>query len=106
MRLVELPRQLADLAQAREQLARLPVDDVDLRVVLIDHEHQALAGIALSRDPGQSLMFVVNQNNSEIDIVDRQSGKLLTSLGEIGKLPGQFDQAHSIAVDSKNNLYV
>ena len=39
-------------------------------------------------------------------IVDRQSGKLLTSLGEIGKLPGQFDQAHSIAVDSKNNLYV
>jgi len=66
----------------------------------------ATVALALSRDPAQSLMFVVNQNNSQIDIVDRQSGKLLTSLGEIGKLPGQFDQAHSVAVDSKNNLYV
>jgi sugar lactone lactonase YvrE len=62
--------------------------------------------LAFSRDSAQSLIFVVNQNNSQIDIVERQSGKLLTSLGEIGKLPGQFDQAHSVAVDSKNNLYV
>jgi sugar lactone lactonase YvrE len=66
----------------------------------------ATVALALSRDPAQSLMFVVNQNNSQIDIVERQSGKLLASLGEIGKLPGQFDQAHSVAVDSKNNLYV
>src|SRR6266700_5809398 len=46
MGLVELARQLADLAQAREQLARLPLDNVDLRVVLVDHEHQALSTIA------------------------------------------------------------
>jgi len=51
-------------------------------------------------------MFIVNQNNSQIDVVDRQSGKLVSSLGEIGKLPGQFDQAHAVAVDSKNNVYV
>jgi hypothetical protein len=62
--------------------------------------------VELSRDPTQSLLFVVNQNNSWIDIVDRVSGRLLSSLGGIGKLPGQFDQAHSLAVDSKNNLYV
>jgi sugar lactone lactonase YvrE len=66
----------------------------------------ATVAVDFSRDPEQRLMFVVNQNNSQIDIVERQSGKLLTSLGEIGKLPGQFDQAHSVAVDSKNNLYV
>jgi hypothetical protein len=59
-----------------------------------------------SRDAAQAFMFVVNQNNSQIDIVDRQSGKLLSSLGEIGNLPGQFNQAHSVAVDSRNNLYV
>src|SRR6266513_65073 len=46
MGLVELARQLADLAKAREQLARLPLDNVDLRVVLVDHEHQALSRIA------------------------------------------------------------
>jgi len=66
----------------------------------------ATVALAFSRDGGQRFMFVVNQNNSQIDIVDRQSGKLLSSLGEIGKLPGQFDQAHSVAVDSRNNLYV
>jgi DNA-binding beta-propeller fold protein YncE len=51
-------------------------------------------------------MFIVNQNNSQIDVVDRQSGKLLSSFGQIGKLAGQFDQAHGIATDSKNNVYV
>jgi hypothetical protein len=51
-------------------------------------------------------MFVVNQNNSRIDIVERQTGNILSSLGEIGNLPGQFNQAHSVAVDSQNNLYV
>ena len=51
-------------------------------------------------------MFVVNQNNSRIDVVDRQSGKIVSSVGEIGNLPGQFNQAHSVAVDSRNNLYV
>src|SRR5258705_7476502 len=49
MGLVELAWQLADLAQAGEQLARLPLDDVDLRVVLVDHEHQALSRIARQR---------------------------------------------------------
>ena len=51
-------------------------------------------------------MFVINQNNSQIDIIERMTGKLLSSLGEIGNLPGQFNQAHSVAVDSRNNLYV
>src|SRR5499427_89971 len=66
----------------------------------------ATVALALSRDPAQTFMFVVNQNNSQIDIVERQTGKILSSLGEIGNLPGQFNQAHSVAVDSQNNLYV
>jgi hypothetical protein len=31
---------------------------------------------------------------------------MLSSFGSIGKLPGQFDQVHGIAVDSKNNVYL
>jgi sugar lactone lactonase YvrE len=66
------------------------------------------ASVALdfSRDEKQTYMFIVNQNNSKIDVVDRQTGKMLSSFGSIGKQPGQFDQAHGIAVDSKNNVYV
>jgi DNA-binding beta-propeller fold protein YncE len=51
-------------------------------------------------------MYVVNQNNSRIDIVERQSGKIVSTIGQIGLLPGQFNQPHSIAVDSRNNLYI
>ena len=41
-----------------------------------------------------------------VSFVERQTGKILSSLGEIGNLPGQFNQAHSIAMDSRSNLYV
>ena len=66
----------------------------------------AAVAIDFSPDADQTYMFVVNQNNSRIDVVERQTGKILSSLGEIGNLPGQFNQAHSVAVDSQNNLYV
>ena len=72
----------------------------------IEQSGGATVAIAFSRDAAQTFMFVVNQNNSQIDIIDRQSGKLLSSLGGIGNLPGLFNQAHSIAVDSQSNLYV
>jgi DNA-binding beta-propeller fold protein YncE len=72
----------------------------------IEQSGGATVALALSRDAAQTFMFVVNQNNSQIDIVERQTGKLLSSLGEIGNLPGQFNQPHSVAVDSRNNLYV
>jgi DNA-binding beta-propeller fold protein YncE len=66
----------------------------------------ATVALDFSHDAAQSLMFIVNQNNSQIDVVDRQSGKPLSSFGQIGKLAGQFDQAHGIATDSKDNVYV
>jgi hypothetical protein len=66
----------------------------------------ATVAIAFSRDPAQAFMFVVNQNNSRVDIIERSSGRIVSTLGQIGLLPGQFNQPHSIAVDSHNNLYV
>jgi hypothetical protein len=72
----------------------------------VEQSGGATVALDFSRDPGQSVMFIVNQNNSQIDVVDRLTGKLLSSIGQIGKLPGQFDQAHAVAVDSKNKLYV
>ena len=62
--------------------------------------------IDFSHDPNQTFMFVINQNNSQIEIIDRATGKMLSSFGSIGKLPGQFDQPHGIAVDSKSNVYI
>jgi len=39
-------------------------------------------------------------------IYERMTGKIVSSLGGIGNLPGLFNQAHSVAVDSRNTLYV
>jgi hypothetical protein len=72
----------------------------------IEQSGGATVALAFSRDPAQTFMFVVNQNNSRVDIVERQSGKIVSTLGQIGNLPGQFNQPHSVAVDSRNNLYI
>ncbi len=66
----------------------------------------AAVAIDFSPDPDQTFIFVINQNNDVIDVIDRRSGRLVSSFGSIGKLPGQFDQPHGIAVDSKGNIYV
>jgi DNA-binding beta-propeller fold protein YncE len=66
----------------------------------------AAVSIALSRDPDQRLMYVINQNDSEIDVLDRRSGKVLSSFGRSGHFPGEFDQPLNIAVDSQGNVYV
>lgn len=67
----------------------------------------AAVALDFSPDSNQRLIFVVNQNSSQVEIIDRQSGKILSSVGRgAGRYPGQFDQAHSIAVDSKGNIYV
>ena len=63
----------------------------------------AAVSIALSREPDQRLMYVINQNDSEIEVLDRRSGKILSSFGRSGHFPGEFDQPLNIAVDSQAN---
>jgi hypothetical protein len=66
----------------------------------------AAVALDLSHDPDQRLIYLINQNNALIEIMDRESGKILSSFGRVGHYPGQFDQPHGIAVDSKGNIYV
>jgi DNA-binding beta-propeller fold protein YncE len=66
----------------------------------------AAVALDFSHDSNQRLMFVINQNSAQIEIFDRQSGKILSSFGGVGRFPGLFDQPHGIAVDSRNNVYV
>jgi DNA-binding beta-propeller fold protein YncE len=62
--------------------------------------------IDFSPDKAQRLIFVLNQNNSQIEIIERATGKHLGSFGRPGAFPGEFIQAHGIAVDTKGNVYV
>jgi len=60
--------------------------------------------IAFSRD--ERLIFVVNQNNARVEVIERTSGAVTGSFGRAGTFPGEFNQAHGIAVDSRGNVYV
>jgi DNA-binding beta-propeller fold protein YncE len=61
--------------------------------------------IAFSKDPEQKYIYLADGSNEKIHILDRQSLKVLTSFGNGGRQPGQFYAVHSIATDSKGNIY-
>jgi DNA-binding beta-propeller fold protein YncE len=61
--------------------------------------------IAFSRDPEQTYLYVADGTNARIHIVERASMEILTSFGGGGRQPGQFFGVHSIATDSRGNIY-
>lgn len=61
--------------------------------------------IAFSRDPEQRFMYVADGKNMRVYIVDRANLEVLTSFGDGGRQPGQFFGVHSIATDSRGNIY-
>ena len=65
----------------------------------------AVWDIAFSRDPQQRYIYLADGKNMKVYIIDRQSLEVLTSFGDGGRQPGQFFAVHSIATDSKGNIY-
>jgi DNA-binding beta-propeller fold protein YncE len=61
--------------------------------------------IAFSRDPQQKYLYVADGMNMKVHVVDRQTLEVLTSYGDGGRQPGQFYAVHSVATDSKGNVY-
>jgi DNA-binding beta-propeller fold protein YncE len=62
--------------------------------------------IDFSPDPQQKLIFVINQNNADVEIIERATGKKVGSFGRPGSFVGEMQQPHGIAVDSKGNVYI
>ena len=61
--------------------------------------------IAFSRDREQKYLYLADGKNERIYVIDRQSLEILTTFGDGGRQPGQFFGVHSIATDSKGNIY-
>ena len=62
--------------------------------------------IAFSKDAQQKYLYLADGRNQKVYVIERQPLTLLTSFGDGGRQPGQFFGAHSIAVDSKGNIYI
>jgi DNA-binding beta-propeller fold protein YncE len=61
--------------------------------------------IAFSKDPQQKYIYLADGANEKIYVIQRDSMEILTSFGDGGRQPGQFYAVHSIATDSKGNIY-
>ena len=61
--------------------------------------------ITFSRDPQQRYLYLADGENDKVHVILRDTLELLTSFGEGGRQPGAFYGVHSIATDSKGNVY-
>ena len=61
--------------------------------------------LTFSHDPGQRYVYVADGSNMKVHVLDRRSLEPVTSFGDGGRYPGQFLAVHSIATDSKGNVY-
>jgi hypothetical protein len=65
----------------------------------------AVWDIAFSRDPAQKYLYLADGKNQRIYVMDRLSLEVLTQFGDGGRQPGQFFAVHSIATDSRGNIF-
>ena len=61
--------------------------------------------IAFSKDPQQKYIFLADGSNEKVYIIVRDTLEILTSFGDGGRQPGEFYAVHSIAADSKGNIF-
>jgi DNA-binding beta-propeller fold protein YncE len=61
--------------------------------------------LAFSRDAQQRYVYVADGQNMKVRILDRQTLDEVATFGTGGRYPGQFYAVHSIATDSKGNVY-
>jgi DNA-binding beta-propeller fold protein YncE len=61
--------------------------------------------IAFSKDPEQKYIYLADGRNEKVYIILRDTLEILTSFGDGGRQPGEFFGVHSIATDSKGNIY-
>jgi DNA-binding beta-propeller fold protein YncE len=61
--------------------------------------------LAFSRDPQQKFIFLADGTNEVVRVILRDTLQEITNFGDGGRQPGQFYGVHSIATDSKGNIY-
>ena len=61
--------------------------------------------VDFSKDAAQKYLFLADGRNQKIHIFDRKTMVELTNFGSGGHYPGEWYSLHSIALDSKGNLY-
>jgi hypothetical protein len=62
--------------------------------------------IAFSTDPQQTFFYTSDVGSGTVWVLHRASGRVVAGIGGMGQGAGQFIGVHTMAVDSRGNLYV
>jgi DNA-binding beta-propeller fold protein YncE len=75
-------------------------------IYVAPHTASGTAGTAaLSTDAGQTCMYVGDLANGTLYIINRENRTELDRLGRPGRQAGEFHWLHTLAVDSRGNIY-
>jgi DNA-binding beta-propeller fold protein YncE len=66
----------------------------------------AASGFALSTDPQQRFLYMIDGANHHVWILERQSLKVIARFGQQGLWGGFLNVPHAITVDGRGNIYV
>ena len=61
--------------------------------------------VAFSKDPQQKYIYLADGTNEVVRVILRDTLQEIYNFGDGGRQPGQFYGVHSIATDSKGNIY-
>ena len=62
--------------------------------------------LAFSRDPAQRFIFVADGSSHAVHTLSRETLEVVATFGRRGRWAGQFESPHSLAIDSRGNLFV
>ena len=97
---------VCDRPNNRVQVFRLNGEYVDELIVAKQTLGAGAAwDVTFSNDPEQRYLYLADGMNERVYIIERKTLTLLTDFGDGGRQPGQFYGVHSIATDSKGNIY-
>jgi DNA-binding beta-propeller fold protein YncE len=96
---------VADRANRRIQVFDISGKYINQGFVNRTTSTSACGTVVFSQDKEQRFIFCPDFNKGEVAIVDRKSLETVGAFGSRGAAPGQFQNLHSLAIDSKGNLY-
>ena len=97
---------VGDRNYRRIQVFTLDGEYVDQAFINLDGaDHMTACGLDFSPDPQQEFIYVGDYGNGHVHIVRRQTLEVVGSFGNYGPSPGDFRGLHTLAVDSKGNLW-
>ena len=68
-------------------------------------DHMTVCGLDFSPDPQQEFIYIGDYGNGHVHVVRRQTLEVVGSFGNLGPSPGDFRGLHTLAVDSKGNIW-